>query len=137
MMRERRVDLFAVSRQANPGLDAEEPRAVLAELGRPALGMDDPPPRGHPVDLAGPDWLERPQTVAMEDLAFEEIRHSRETDMRVRPDVQTRSGTQHGRTHLIEKNERPDRAALRRRKHAANFEPAAEVAGLGDDDRLE
>jgi hypothetical protein len=55
--------------------------------------------------------------------------------MRVWTNIETCLSPQHGRTHLIEKHEPARCAALRRRKDAANLEPAAEIAGPRNDDR--
>jgi len=50
----------------------------------------------------------------MHDLAGEQIGDGRQADMRMRPHVETKAGAELGRTHVIEKNERPDHAPLRR-----------------------
>jgi hypothetical protein len=73
----------------------------------------------------------------MQDLAVEEIGHGGETDMRMRAHIETGASAQRDRTHLIEKYEWAHRAALSRRKNAANLEPFAEVAGPWHDNHLE
>jgi hypothetical protein len=54
--------------------------------------MHDPAARNHPVDRTRLDRLDRPQTVAVKDLAVEEIGHGSETDMRMRTHIEARSG---------------------------------------------
>lgn len=43
------------------------------------------------------------------------------------PHIEARSGRQYGWTYLVEKHERAHRAALCRRKNAANLEATAEI----------
>jgi hypothetical protein len=68
----------------------------------------------------------------MDDLAIEEIRHRREADMRVRPDIETMSRSEICGPHMIEEDERPDMTARLCGKHAAHGK-AAEIARSGID----
>jgi hypothetical protein len=99
--------------------------------------MDNPAPRGHPVNRTRADRLDRSEAVAVHDLAVEEIGHCRETDMGMGAHIKTCSGAQDGRSQLIEKDKGAHRAALARREDAANLEATAEVAGSRHDDRLD
>src|SRR4029077_12764305 len=94
--------------------------------------MDDAASRGHPIDIAWPNGLVRSEAVAMNYLAIEEIRHRREADMRVRPDIETMSRSEICGPHMIEEDERPDMTARLCGKHAAHGK-AAEIARSGID----
>ena len=72
----------------------------------------------------------------MHDLAGEQIGDGREPDMRMRPHVDALAGAEFRRAHVVEEDERPDHAALRRGQRAADRE-AAEVAGARDDHALD
>ena len=68
----------------------------------------------------------------MENLAVEEIAHSRQPDMRMRPHIDTLPEQELRRSELIEEDERPDHLAACGRQGAAHAE-AAEVLGGGHD----
>lgn len=70
--------------------------------------MDNARPCGHPVDFARPDLLADAKTVAVVNLAVEQIGDSRETNMRVRPDIDAFAWAEVGRSHVIEKDEGAD-----------------------------
>lgn len=72
----------------------------------------------------------------MHDLAIEQIGDGREPDMRMRADVDTATGEELRRTHLIEENEGADHLPFCRRQRAAHLEPA-EVVGAWNDDVLD
>jgi hypothetical protein len=91
---------------------------------------------GHPVHLARPDGDEGAETVAMGDLAVEQIGHSGEPDMRVRPHVDASAGAKLSGSHLVEKHKRPDHAPLRRWKRASHFK-VTEVGGARHDHALQ
>jgi hypothetical protein len=99
--------------------------------------MGDAASGGHPVDRAGADGLHAARAVAMHNLALEKIGHGGETDMRMRPDIEAGARREDGRTHMVEKNEGPERAALGEGQHAAHLEPVAEIAGARLDRHLE
>ena len=62
----------------------------------------------------------------MHDLAVEQISYRREPDMWVWADVDAGTGLEHGRSHMVEENERPDHPRLRRRQRPMNHK-AAEI----------
>src|SRR5437764_8025279 len=98
--------------------------------------MRDTASRGHPIDLARPDRLHRAERVAMQYLAFEEIGHGGEADMRMRPHVDAGAGIEHGGSHLVEEDEGTDHPPLDRRQHPFYREPA-EITAVRNDDRFE
>jgi hypothetical protein len=124
--------LLMRQREPNPELETVRARTSAPHFGTRAFGMDDAASRGHPVDVARSDGLVRSQAVAMDDLAVEEIRHRREADMRVRPNIETMSRREICGAHMIEEDERPDMTARLCGKHAAHGK-AAEIARSGID----
>jgi hypothetical protein len=96
----------------------------LARGHRRALGVHNAAAGRHPVDGAGLDHLVRAQTVAVIDLAFEEIGDGGEVDMRMRPHVHPLARREHGRPHVIEEHERPDHSPPRARQDAAHGKAA-------------
>ena len=96
--------------------------------------MRDATARGHPVDLAGVNGLLEAEAVAMRDLAFEQVRHGRKADVRMRAyiDAARNARRKIHRTHVIEEHERPDHAPLRVRQHPSDFEAAEILAPLSD-----
>ena len=75
--------------RARAGRRASCRRSRAAKSGLRALGVDDSLPRGHQVDRARFDQLDRAERIAMEDLALEQIRHCREPDVRMGRDHRT------------------------------------------------
>src|SRR6185312_13006924 len=114
-----------------------QPRARRPQLRRRALGMDDAAAGGHPIDRAGADRLHAAETVAMHDLALEKIGHGGEADMWMRPDIEARALREDGRAHMIEKDERPESAALGKGQQPPHLEPVAEIAGAWLDRHFE
>src|SRR5438105_12310422 len=88
--------------------------------------MRDAPPGDHPVDFAGPDGLLGIETVAMHDLAVEQIGDGRKADMRMRPDVNVARHTAREihRTHMVKKNKGTNHALPRLRQYASDRESA-------------
>ena len=70
----------------------------------------------------------------MHDLAFEEVRHRREADVRMRPHVDALAGGKPCRTHVVEEDDRPDAPSRGRGQQAGDGE-AAEIARASFDDR--
>ena len=99
--------------------------------------MRDAAPGRHPVDVARPDRLHAADAVAMQDLAFEEIGHGGEADVRMRPHVEPLARRQRHRPHLVEEDEGTDAALLRCRQRAAHGKAVAEVAGAGNEHGFE
>src|SRR4029079_2251465 len=91
----------------------------------------------HPIDRAGADRLHAADTVAMHDLAFEEIGHGCEADMRMRPDIEPGAGREACRPHMIEEDEGAEGAALGKGQHAAYLEPVTKIARAGLDRHFE
>ena len=94
--------------------------------------MDDAAAGSHPVHRAGPDRHGGAEAVAVHDLAVEQVGDGGEPDMRVRAHVEAVAGTEFGRAHMIEEDERADHARLRRRQRAAHRE-VAEIGGARHD----
>src|SRR5262249_48070041 len=82
----------------------------------------------HPVDVARADRARRPEAVAVEDLALEEVRHRREVDVRMRAHVEAAAGRERRRAEVVEEEEGTDGAPLARRQQAAHREAVAEIA---------
>ncbi len=136
MVREAGIDLLLPARQGHPGLDAVQAGALLAHLGRRALGVDDAVAGRHPVDVAGDDGLHAAQAVAVDHAAVEQVGHGGQADMRMRTHVDALAGGEIDRPHVIEEDERPDRLPRGRRQHALDRE-AAQVAHVRPDDVLD
>jgi hypothetical protein len=70
--------------------------------------MNDSPARGHPVYRPGFDPLHATEAVPVHDLSFEQVRERGNTNMRVRPDVDTGSWLELCGSDMVEENERSD-----------------------------
>src|SRR5206468_973956 len=82
MMDERRFALLQRDRERDPELQGVEPGALPPALRGRTLRVNDSSARRHPVDVPGADELQRAEAVAMKELAFEEIGHGGEADVR-------------------------------------------------------
>src|SRR5690348_17635287 len=91
--------------------------------------MRDAAPCNHPIDLAGPDGLLGTDAVTVHDLAVEQIRDRRKSDMRMRTYVHASRNSRRKayRPHMVEKNKGTDHSPLNGRKDATNVK-AAEAA---------
>ena len=69
----------------------------------------------------------------MVEQTLEQIRHRRQSDMRVRANIDAVTGQELRRAHLVEKDEWADHLALWRWQGAAHFE-IAQIARTGHDD---
>src|SRR4051794_16699810 len=87
----------------------------------------------HPVDLARTNGLDHAETVAMLYFAFEQIGDGRQTNVRMRPDVEARAGRKLHRPHMIEKNKRADHASPAIRQDAPDLQPANVARAALDD----
>ncbi len=123
VVQERRLHLLELERQRDPGLDAVQTRRAVEIVAGP-LRMHDAAARRHEIHGAGLDQLPVAQAVAMQDLAFEQVRDRRETDVRMRPYRYPVTGREDRRPHVVEKHERADHAPLGRRQHAPDVELA-------------
>ena len=122
VMRESRRHFLIVHRQRDPALQAVQAVALGAPLEPGAFGMRDAAAGRHPVDFARTDGGESAEAVAMLDFAVEQIGDGRKPDMRMRAHIDADAGLEFRRAHMIDKDERPDHAALRRGQRAADFE---------------
>jgi len=66
----------------------------------------------------------------MDYFAVEKVRDGSEVDVRMWSDINTLSGTELDRPHVVEENKRADHLPHPRRQHAANLE-TTEIAGAG------
>src|SRR3954452_11828777 len=73
-VREGRIGFLIVLGQCDPGLHAVYPIALTARA-LEALRVRDAASSRHPVDLARPNGLLGADTVAMDDLTFEQVSH--------------------------------------------------------------
>src|SRR3569833_862750 len=71
--------------------------------------MSDAATGGHPVDLARMDRFLCSHTVAMHDLAFEQVCDCRQPDMRMRANIRClrNSGKEARRAYVVEEDEGP------------------------------
>src|ERR1700739_4171867 len=93
---------------------------------RRTLGVYDAAPGRHPIDRARPDRQRGAETVAMYDLAVEQIGDSGKTDMRMRPYIDPLAGLEHGGSEMVEENKRPGHARAGRRQGPMHLK-AAEI----------
>lgn len=73
----------------------------------------------------------------MKDFAFDQVRHGRKTDVRVRTDIQTLTAAEHRLAHLVEEDERADHPALRAWQCTTDPETVTQVAHRRQDDLLD
>ena len=126
--------LFQLLGQRHPGLDAREQLATLANGTVGALGMGNSIARIHPVHRTGCDPLIRAERIAVMQPPLQEIGDGREADMRMGPDVDAALARKKlHRADLVEKDERTDHLAFRRRQGTAHLEPAKVAGPRGDD----
>src|SRR5580692_388981 len=109
---------------------------TITMIGGGALGMHDAAAGGHPVHRAGPDRHRGAKTVAMHDLAVEQVGHGGKPDMRVRPHVDAVAGFEHRRPEMVEEDERPDHARATRWQRAMHLE-AAQIDRAWHDELLD
>ena len=126
-MTERRCRELAIFRERNPGLNTMQAMTAFARLGRRTFRMHDPRAGGHPVHRARLDALHGTEAVAVDHAAFEEVRHGRQPDVRVRPHVRALARSERDRTEVIEENERADHLGGERRQQPLHGK-ATEVA---------
>ena len=121
VVRESRFRLLALNRQSDPGLNPVHPVPLRARLFK-TFGMGDSASGNHPVHFSRPNRLFRIQTVAVHDLAREQIGNRRETDMGVRPHIDGARNARRKihRSHMIEKCEWTNHPLPAIRQHAAH-----------------
>src|SRR3954463_5198393 len=132
MMKRRRA-FFGIQRQRNPGLQAVQLVALCAQRSAGAFRMRDAAAGRHPVDLARPNRLDYAKTIAMLDFAFEQIRDRGQTNMRMRPHIDTCARRKLHRPHVIQKNKGPDHAPAAIWQDASDLEAAKISAAAVND----
>ena len=128
---------FLRLRQCDPGLNAEQARIGAAPVGCGAFRMYDTAASDHPVDFTRPYCLRRPETVAVNDLASEQIGHGRQANVRMRPYIKPGAGAQHGGTHLVEEDKWTHHSPLAAGQRAAYVKAVAEVVCRRHDDGVD
>ncbi len=98
--------------------------------------MHDATPGRHQVHSTRFNRERAPETVAMKNLALEQVRHRRQPDMGMRAHVDAATFDERRRAHLIEEDEGADHLALCGGQHAAHLE-TAEIPRARDDDLLD
>lgn len=125
------VMVLDLIRQGNPGLDAEQRSGLAAHFLTGAFGVGDTVAGDHPVHLTRIDHLVGARAVAVVEFSLVEIGDGRQPDMGMGPHVDTATGEELGRPHLIEEDEGADHLAVRRGEGAPDLEPA-QIAGPGN-----
>src|SRR5262249_7721173 len=134
-MRKGGRNLLVFGGHRDPALQAMQSAAAHASLGRSAFGMNDAAARRHPVDLAGTDRLCVAEAVAMHDFSVKQESQCRESDMRVRPNIDALAVAQDGRSKMVEEDERADHSTSGVREGPADRE-AAEIDAARHDDLI-
>ncbi len=132
-MEEGRVHFLDRRRQGQPQLQPVEAARRIQRVGVFAFGMDDAVTGDHQVDVAGRDHRRGAERIAVHDVAFEQVGHGRQVDVRMRADIDALARAEVGRPHMVEEDPRPDHAMLGERQDAANVKPA-QVLFAGRDD---
>ena len=102
------------------------------------LGVRDPVPGGHQVQLAGHDDLLGPERVAVQRLALEQPGDRLQTDVRVRGDIEAMGLVDRGGTHVIDEAPGANRAPGTPRERPAHTQGAdSTLAALGDLDAVD
>ena len=132
-MREGGTRLFLLDRKRHPSLDAMH-RAAFGPRALEPFRMGDAAPRRHPIDLARANGLFAAQTVAVHDLAVEQIGDGGKADMRVRAYVHLARNARRKfhRTEMIEEDEGTDHLTFGERQDAAHLESSEVFAPLLD-----
>jgi hypothetical protein len=118
---ERRLAVPRRLRLGHPELHAVQRAAVVA---RRLLGVRQPAPGGHEVELPWADDLLAAQAVAVQHLPVEQVGHGVQAGVRVRADVDAAVRFDGGRSEVVDEAPRADRAALAAGQHAADGERA-------------
>lgn len=135
VIREGRRRVLVALRQSEPSLDPEQAVRPAARRRRNALRMGDSAARDHPVQCARTDDSIGPGAGPAMDVAAAEAGHGCETDLRIRPDIDTLARQTCGGAGLVEDTAWRDRAAIRCRHGASNLEAAA-IPCTETDERL-
>lgn len=85
-------------------------------------------PRRHPVDVAWRDQLHAADAVAVQKVAFQQVAHSGQADVRVTADIAVRFGAQSDGAHVVKKHKGADRPLERSRQHTAHLQALRQLA---------
>ncbi len=102
VIREGRRRVLVALRQSEPSLDPEQAVRPAARRRRNALRMGDSAARDHPVQCARTDDSIGPGAGPAMDVAAAEAGHGGETDLRMRPDIDTLARQTCGGAGLVE-----------------------------------
>ena len=105
--------------QGQPELDAVQPRVMLA--GR-FLGMGDPPPGGHQVELAGPDHLLTAQAVPVQHVPVQQPGDGLQADVRVRRHLHPGHAVHRHRAVVVHEAPGADAAPVPQRQQPADLD---------------
>jgi hypothetical protein len=101
-------------------------------VGRRLLGVRDPVPGGHQVELAGPDHLLAAEAVAVQHVPGDQPGDRLEPDVRVRRDLHPGHAVHRHRAVVIHKAPRAHAAALAQREQPPHLDVAhAREPGAG------
>ena len=127
VVREGRFGVLVFGGQRDPGLQSVEGVVDAAQTFRRAFGMHDAASRGHPVDIAGLDFLHRAEAVAVHHRALPQVGHGGQADMRMRAHRDRLLAAEHRRPDVVEEHERTDAAPIGTRQDPADGESAEVV----------
>ena len=102
----RRRNLLVGDRQRDPALQAEHCVRIPAKRFRGALGMSDPPSRGHQIHRARRNLPHVALAVAVQDTSIEQVRHRRQPYVRMGSDVHALPGKELHWAEMVEENKR-------------------------------
>src|SRR3954469_23634472 len=94
--------------------------------------MRDPAPGRHPIDLSGLNGLRGSHTVAVHDLALEQVGNGGKTDVWMRAHIRAPrdAGRKSSGSDVIEENKRPHHLVGAERQYAPDLEAAKITAPL-------
>ena len=100
--------LFTVHRLGQPALYAGQLRCLLPDILSGALGMHDAPARMHEVHVPRHNAHAVAKGIPVVKAAVEEISDRRQTNVRMRPDIDAATSGKRSGPHMIPENERAD-----------------------------
>ena len=108
VMGEERLAFLLIFRQGDPQLQCLQGVPPLAQLWGCALRVNDPLAGGHPIHFVRPDRLDMTEAITMQNFSGKHVSHGCQTDMRMRPDIDSCTGRENRWAQVIEENERTD-----------------------------
>jgi hypothetical protein len=133
VMNKIRVRLLEFAGQGDPRLDPVQLRTGHFQVVWCALGMHNATSGRHPVHRTGANNLIEAETVPVSNLAFKKIRDSGQSNVRVWSHIEPAAGRKIGRSHVIEKDERPYPLLIDVGQRTPYFEFTEAFAGRIDD----